>query len=257
VIKFSKGKSFIKPDGVIFYDDKKFSLPKVAIGVFSKHLYDKMIENNKCYEVGYIETANAENSVYIMDYKGSLFTFFLAGVGGPLIASGLEDLIESGVEKFIIFGNCGCLDSNIKDCDIIIPNLAYREDGTSQHYIPDSETIEVNPKYKEDFIKILKDNNYNYFVGPTWTTDALFRETEDKIQYFQEKGVLTVEMEGSTIAAVCKYHSKDYFTFYYAGDLLDSPEWERRSISGRTNLAKKEEVSNLALEMGKVLIKKR
>lgn len=43
-------------------------------------------------------------------------------------------------------------------------------------------------------------------------------------------------MEASTIAAVCKYLGIDYFTFYYAGDNLDSVKWEERSLYEMTDL---------------------
>ena len=61
----------------------------------------------------------------------------------------LKRLYAAGVEKVIIFGNCGVLDANIEDCSIIIPTLGYRDEGTSYHYVPESETIEINPDYKK------------------------------------------------------------------------------------------------------------
>ena len=45
---------------------------------------------------------------------------------------------------------------------------------------------------------------FDYTKGYTWTTDAIYRETPEKIKYFKEKGVVCVEMEGTVIAAVCK-----------------------------------------------------
>ena len=87
------------------------------------------------------------------------------------------------------------------------------------------------------------------FEGATWTTDAFYRETKEKIQMFQRKGVVCVEMEGASIAAVCKYKNLNYFTFYYAGDNLDSVEWEERSITQLANFDKKTKVPILALEL--------
>ena len=40
-----------------------------------------------------------------------------------------------------------------------------------------------------------------------------------------------------------------YFTSYYAGDNLDSKEWEERSISQLSNFEKKTKVPILALEL--------
>ncbi len=250
MIRFSNEEGFIKSKGIHFRENQdSIVLPEIAVGVFSKELFNDVVEKFSCNEVGYIKNANYERNVYVMNYKGNLITFFMAGVGGPNIAGDIEELSVSGVKKFIIFGNCGVLDSTIEDCSIVIPNEAYREEGTSYHYVEASETIEVNPKYKEIFKEILKENDFDYREGKTWTTDAFYRETKDKIEYFKNKGVLTVEMEGATIAAVCKRLNLEYFTFYYAGDNLDGVEWDQRSLSGKDMIDKKKEVMKLSLEL--------
>ena len=251
MIKYSNEEGIISPIGIKFREnqDKNIGLPKVAIGVFSHYLFEDVIEKFQCKEVGYLPNTNADKNIFILKYKTYEFTLFMAGIGGPMISADIEDLHAGGVDKFIIFGNCGVLDSKIEDCSIIIPNKAYREDGTSYHYIEDSETIDLNEKYVDDFINILKEYNFDYNIGPTWTTDAFYRETREKINYYKAKGVLTVEMEGATIAAVAKRRKIDVFTFYYAGDNLDSTEWEERSLSGLANIDKKKEVMNLALEL--------
>ena len=177
----------------------------------------------------------------------------MAGVSGPWIAGDIEELYSAGVQKVIIFGNCGVLDSKIEDCSIIIPTKGFRDEGTSYHYVSSSETIEINPDYKEDFIKILNEYNFDYTEGYTWTTDAFYRETNDKIKYFKDNGAVCVEMEGTVIASVCQRLNMKYFTFYYAGDNLDSTVWDKRSIDGPTNIDKKKEVLLLALELAVVL----
>ena len=107
----------------------------------------------------------------------------------------------------------------------------------------------MNPKYQEEFIHILNEKGYDYTKGYTWTTDAFYRETKEKVKYFKEHGAVCVEMEGATIAAVCQRLALDYFTFYYAGDNLDSEKWDERSLSGLVNFEKKRQVKTLALEL--------
>ncbi len=251
MIKFDNSEPFIKPRGIKFRDgqDSNIRLPKVAIGVFSRYLFKDIVEKFSTKEVGYISGANLERNVYIINYNGVHLTLFMAGVSGAWLCADMEELHAQGVEKFIIFGNCGVLDSKIDDCSIIIPTLAYREEGASYHYVEESDTIPMNPKYVDEFIKILDKYNFDYIKAPTWTTDAFYRETINKIKKYQELGVKTVEMEGASIAAVCKYLNVDYFTFYYAGDNLDSVEWDERSLSGTVNIDKKKEVAILALEL--------
>ena len=45
-----------------------------------------------------------------------------------------EELFALGIESIVVFGTCGVLDSSIKDCAILLPTLAYRDEGTSFHY---------------------------------------------------------------------------------------------------------------------------
>ena len=103
------------------------------------------------------------------------------------------------------------------------------------------------------FIKLLNVYKFIFHEGATWTTDAFYRETPDKIKYFKENGAITVEMEGSVIASVCDMKNLDYFTFYYAGDNLDSTIWDERSLSELTNFDKKQQVMLLALDLAVVL----
>ena len=256
MIRYSDGEGIVRVNG-LHKDEEKvdIKLPSVAIGVFSRYLYQDIIEKFPSEEVGYISCANYRSSVYIVKYKEIEVTFFMAHVSATRVSDDIEQLRVNGVKTFIIFGNCGVLDKNIKDCSIIIPTLGYREEGVSFHYVPASETIEMNPKYQEEFIEILKEKGFDYTIGYTWTTDAPYRETREKIDYFKEKGCVCVEMEGTGIAAVCKRLNLDYFTFYYAGDNLDSVAWEERSISGLTNIEKKKEVTFLAFELAIKIMK--
>lgn len=254
MIRFSKEEGIITPTGITKLDgthDKNYKLPHIAIGIFSEYLLADIVQKFPCEKVGEIGCANCQRPVYIMKYKDIELTLFVAGVSGPWISSDIEQLDVHGIDTFIIFGNCGVLDKSIEDCSIIIPNKAFRDEGTSYHYMPESDTVEVNPKYKDIFKEVLKENNYEYVEGATWTTDGFFRETREKVKYFQEQGAICVEMEGACIATVCEFKKMNYFTFYYAGDNLDSVEWDERSLSQLANFEKKTLVPYLAFELAK------
>ena len=243
---FIKSRSILNIKGV---HDKSLKLPHIAIGVFSERLFYDIVQKHECQKIGAFGGAGLPRPIYLLKYKEILVTFFMAGISGPWISGDIEDLSVHGVDTFIIFGNCGVLDKNIEDCSIIIPNKAYREEGTSYHYLPDSEFIELDDKYKDMFKNILDTYDFKYTEGATWTTDAFYRETKEKIKHFKDKGAVCVEMEGATIGAVCKYKNLNYFTFYYAGDNLDSVEWDERSISQLASFDKKTKVPILALDL--------
>lgn len=252
MIKYSDEEGFIQSEGIRDENDSREKipvLPETAIGVFSEKLFMNIVKSFSHKKVGYFSGAGSHRPIYTINYNNKEFTIFNAGVSAPWICTDIEDLHFNGVNKYIIFGNCGVLDKRIEDCSIIIPNKAFRDEGTSYHYVPDSEDILIDDEYKEKFIEILKEHSVHYAEGATWTTDAFYRETPDKIKYFRENGAVCVEMEASAIAAVCKRKKLHYFIFFYAGDNLDSIKWERRSISQETNFGQKEKIPILAIEL--------
>ena len=170
-------------------------------------------------------------------------------IGASACTGAYEEILAMGLEKLIIFGTCGVLDRNIDDLAIIIPNSAVRDEGTSYHYMKASDEIKVNEKYKDEFIKILNDNNISYIEGKVWTTDAPYRETRSKVLKRKEQGCICVDMECSAINAVAKFRDKDIFQFFYAADNLDSKKWDQRSLGDDNRLSEKEQIIYLALNL--------
>ena len=259
MIKYSEEEGFIEIKGIRFKENYKGSkkLPCVAIGIFSKVLVDNIVKEYNCQEIGWIKNASFNRSVYLLNYEGEEFVFFGAGVGAPVIAADIEELYANGVRKIIIFGSCGVLDSTIEDCTILIPTRAYRDEGTSYHYMKSSKYITLNKKYKKEFKEILKEYNFNYKEGYTWTTDAIYKETRSKIKHFKDLGCICVEMEASAASAVSKYRGMDLFTFFYACDNLDAVKWEERSLNCNVKLDTKSLIAKFAFELAlKMKLKK-
>ena len=230
--------------------DKVPNMPEVAIACFSKTLFDKIVEGAKCTEIAKVGNTNGKRIIYELEYNDKKMALFNICVGAPAAVADLEEIHAMGCNKFIVFGNCGVLDKNIEDCGIIIPNEAVRDEGTSFHYIRPSETIKVNNKYVSEFKEILDRFGYSYTEGMTWTTDAYYRETRKKVDARMQMGVKTVEMEASALQAVADFRGFDFFTFFYAGDNLDLPDWDKRSLSGDVKLDEKSRIAILALELG-------
>lgn len=226
--------------------------PKVAVACFAKKLFNELLNSFEHEEIARIENENEDTIVYKIDYKGTKFAFFMARVGAPALIADMESIIVMGAEKFVIFGCCGVLDSRINDLGIIIPNAAMRDEGTSYHYMEATDEIKVNTnkEHLAAFKKILKKHNYTYTEGKTWTTDALFRETRDKVLRRKEAGCVCVDMECSAIFALMKFRGKECFQFFYAADNLDAQEWDSRSLVGGVKIPEKALIGLLAFEMG-------
>ncbi len=240
-------KAIINPDNVI---SKVDGMPKVAIACFSHNLFNEIVAGGKCLKIAELHNTTEDKDVYELDYNGHKFALFKMGVGAPVAAVDIEDMHAMGVEKFIVFGNCGVLDESIEDCSVIIPNKALRDEGTSYHYMNPSKSIDLNKKYISEFKEVLDKLGYSYTEGATWTTDAFYRETKDKLEKRVKDGAIVVEMEASALQAVCDFRGCELFIFFYAGDNLAGEEWDIRSLSGDVKLDEKSRVAYLALELG-------
>lgn len=246
--EFDPSKSaVINPDMIA---EKIENFPDVTISCFSHHLFSTLIEFFEHEIIGEVHPATMTVPVYMVNYKGESFAFFQSIVGEPACADVYENIIAMGSKCLILLGSCGVLDKKIEDCGIIIPTKAIRDEGLSYHYAPASDTIEVNTKYRELFKEVLRKFNYPYVEGITWTTDACYRETQEKVNKRKEQGAICVEMECAGMQALCDFRETDFFQFFYAGDNLDHSQWQPRSISGMARLDDKSKIALLAFELG-------
>lgn len=224
-------------------------MPKIAVTCFARSTFGRLVDALHGEQIAVMSCACMEFPIYKAAFQGIEIALFLSGVGAPLCIGNLEDAFAMGVETVIMFGNCGVLDSNIEDCSIIIPNAAMRDEGVSYHYAPANDEIAVNTKYIPEFLEVLRSHECRYTIGKTWTTDAFYRETRQKVQMRKTQGCICVDMECSAVAAVAQFREKEVFQFFYAGDNLDSEEWDVRSLSNSSKLLEKDRVALLAMEL--------
>lgn len=229
--------------------EKQVGFPETVISVFSRELLHSILEILDGKEFASVKCANGINPIYEIVYKEKRFGFHMALVGAPNCVGDFEDVIALGAKRIILLGNCGVLDKSIQDCGIIIPTRAIRDEGTSYHYAPPSDYIEVNRKYREELKQVLDRLGCPYMEGTTWTTDAFYRETRAKVEARKQMGAICVEMECAAMAAMCGFRGVEFFQFFYAGDNLDHSVWEPRSLSGTAKLDEKQKIALLAFEL--------
>ena len=223
--------------------------PETVVSIFHHTLFQKIVDFLGGVRIAETKDVDGHWPVYIVNYKGKEFALNKGRLGAPACVGSFEDLIPMGCKRIILLGNCGVLDRSIEDCGIIIPTRAIRDEGTSYHYVPAADYIDVNKKYIPEFTEVLKEFGYPYVMGTTWTTDAFYRETRDKIARRKEMGAICVEMECSAMQAMCDFRGVEFFQFLYAGDNLDHSSWDPRSLSGTSRLEDKEKIALLALEL--------
>ncbi len=245
--EFDKSKdAVINPDMI---HEKMPGFPGTVISIFSYVLFDRIVEFMEAEEIAAYNDADGRWPIYKCNYKDTELALVKGRVGAAVCVGSFEDVIAYGGERIILLGNCGVLDKSIKDCGIIIPGRAIRDEGTSYHYAPPSEYIEVNRKYKEEFKAVCDEYGYPYVEGTTWTTDAFYRETPAKIEKRKAMGAICVEMECAAMQALCDFRGVEFFQYLYAGDNLDHSDWDPRSLPAHARLDDKEKIAMLAFEL--------
>ena len=127
---------------------------------------------------------------------------------GPFIGASytvmlLEALIAWGARKILFLGWCGAISCDIKIGDIIIPDGAIIDEGTSKHYGKVDGSLALPSGNMSESIKdALRQKGLSFHEGVIWTTDGIYRETREKVEHFQKKDALAVEMELSALFSV-------------------------------------------------------
>ena len=200
-----------------------------CIITFSNILEEYILNKYNPEIIGYIKTVNGSIPIYIVNYNNKIIAIYKTILGAPASVSCLEDSLEIiETNKYIAFGGSGCLNKEIARGKIMVPNEAYRDEGTSYHYVEPSDYIKI--KNADIVAKYMDNQKIPYVLGKTWTTDAFFRETEGNMEKGKKEGCISVEMECSALQAVCDYRNIELYYFLSSGDLLDSPKWDTRIV---------------------------
>lgn len=221
------------------------NFPETVVVTFSKKVLDALLKMNGARRISEVDGCYDLTPIYKINYKGKELAVYKSMIGGPASAGILEEVIAKGGGKFLFFGSCGTLDKQISAGRLIVPTAAYRDEGTSYHYIEQSDFIEVQTA--EKLGSILSGIGIPNLQAKTWTTDAFYRETRKNMLLRKEAGCLTVEMECASVAAVCRFRNTEFYQFLYTEDNLDSAIWERR-IMGSLTSEDSEKYLTIALE---------
>ena len=133
-------------------------------------------------------------------------------------------------------GGGGVLDRNIKVGQLLLVDGAIRDEGFSYHYVAPSRFIYTDKKVTDKIASYLEKCNVPYLRGLCWTTDALFRETPEKVELRKSEGAKIVEMEQSGCIAVAQFRGFDYGALIYGGDDVASEEWNHRGWNTREGI---------------------
>lgn len=214
------------------YVEQSFETNKLIITFFPE-VMDKLATEGR---ITLERTIGGENPVFVYRFVDSDILITLGYVGCPACAGNLDLFHAMGITKVLFCGGGGVLDKNIEVGQILVVDGAIRDEGFSYHYIEPSRYIYTNPEVTNKIIQYLESNSISYIRGLTWTTDAIFRETSDRILRRKEEGAKIVEMEQAGCIAVAQFRGFEYGALIYGGDDVSQDEWSNRAWRSREGI---------------------
>lgn len=153
--------------------------------------------------------------------QGEFEMGLIAGtVGAPFAVLVSEQLIAAGCRHIIGYASSGAVADGLALPYLVIPNRGLRDEGTSYHYVPPSTWIEATG----DLPAILRQHaeccGLPVHCGPTWTTDAPYRETLSQILQRRAQGVLSVEMEATALMALAAVRKAEIASLLHVTNTL-------------------------------------
>ncbi|WP_232702819.1 nucleoside phosphorylase [Halobacterium wangiae] len=196
--------------------------PEGVVVCYSRSLMEYFVES---YDGELVEQYYGD--LYVLnDTDGRVGVLGEFGIGAPTTAILMDELVADGVETFLSIGYTGCLDRSVEMGEFVVCDSAVRDEGTSHHYVESAKYAHATEAVVDATTDLLDERDEPYHVGPSWTTDALYRETDLEVETYAAEGVLTVEMEASAVFAVADHRGVDAGAMFVVSDYLGTDDWE-------------------------------
>jgi purine-nucleoside phosphorylase len=207
-----------------------FRVPEHIILCYAPTLMDYVAENHSvsAHKVSL-------GDLYILnETSGSVGLTGNFGFGAPVAVTISEVLIALGVKRIINIGVAGALQRHVDIGDIIICNKAIRDEGTSHHYVKPKKYAYPHSELTKRIMETLDIRGIEFFTGPSWTTDAPYRETIEEVLKYQKEGILTVDMEASALFALGNHRNVEVAALFTVSDSLADLKWRPEFRSKKT-----------------------
>jgi len=139
--------------------------------------------------------------LYAFRHDGREYGIVGSAVGAAFAVLIAEELFASGCQFLISITSAGQILPVRPPPYFIVIDRALRDEGTSYHYMSPSDYSQADAALAARAQESLIEGSVAAEVGPTWTTDAPFRETHEAIEAASNAGILAVEMEAAALYA--------------------------------------------------------
>lgn len=202
--------------------------PRTVVVTYSRLKFDYLLQHYPCKRITTLNSACAPIPIYRVEAEGVEYASYLSLIGGPAAVGIMEEVIGFGGRRFLFFGSCGVMDNDILTGHIAVPTAAYRDEGTSYHYLSPSPYVDIPTA--DRLAAVLDELDVPYHLTRTWTTDAIYRETRGNMAKRRAEGCRVVDMECASTAAVASFRGMEFYQFLFGSDSLAGDAWDPRDL---------------------------
>lgn len=168
-------------------------------------------------------------------------------IGAPFAVLVAEELFALGCRALVSMSSAGLVAEGLAPPFFLLVERALRDEGTSCHYIRPARYSEADPSLVAAVRKRIALLPVSVHTGPSWTTDAPFRETERLVASRRTEGIVSVEMEAAALLALGKALDKPMVCLAHVTNTMATRD-EDFEKGGDAGLAESLSVCAAALE---------
>ncbi len=175
------------------------SVPAVCVLDFDGDLTDWLIKRN--IAAPYLSWACFHTAMSTIEVDGVACGIIARTIGGPYAVLVAEQLLVSGARVLLGLTSAGRVQESLPVPSLVVAHSAIRDEGTSYHYLPASNTVTAPSGINGCLTAELQHLGLPLHGGTVWTTDAPYRETREQLTLHAQQGVLAVEMQAASLFA--------------------------------------------------------
>lgn len=225
---------------------RQIDAPELCVLCFFHDVLARLAQQVPFRQIARQHSEMGTHPLWEFEHKDKRVAVFHPGIGGAFAATMFEEIIARGCRKFVVCGSAGVLDDEIAMGHVLVPVAAIRDEGASFHYLPASREVTASPAAVVAIEKSLAQKEIPFIKTKTWTTAALYRETQQRMEQRKKDGCLAVDMEAASLFAVAQFRGVTIGQILYGGDSLAGEKWAARGFT--KNMSVREKMFWLAVD---------
>jgi len=145
-------------------------VPARVVLCYFQDVIERAVADGRGRRIATLRSEIGENPVWELERDGTRVGVVHPGVGAPLAAAFLEELVALGCRAFVAAGGAGSLVPRLALGRVIVAIRAIRDEGTSYHYLPPAREVNASPDAVAAIVATLERRRVPFVSGATWTT---------------------------------------------------------------------------------------